>query len=261
MHRFFAPDCGASGGLVTLSPDEGAHLTRVLRLRPGDRVVLVDGRGGSWTATIDAVHPDVRARIHESIAPAPEPRVRVTLASAVLKGEGFDQVVRDAVMLGVSAIQPVISTRTVRTHGAAGAPAPTTDDLSHTGAVRGRRADRWTRIAIASMKQCGRAVLPEVATPTDLPTLLAAARQGARLMLVEPQAGGADRVPLAALDARPVPGAATLLVGPEGGWTTEEVAAARAAGWTLLTLGGRTLRAEAAPLVALAGLWTVWKEF
>jgi 16S rRNA (uracil1498-N3)-methyltransferase len=246
VHRFFAPDLREAGELVTLSPDEGAHLTRVLRLRAGDRIVLVDGRGGAGTATIEAVHPDVRARVGEPIAPAPEPRVRVTLASAVLKGDGFDQVVRDAVMLGVSTIQPVVSTRT---------------DVAPAAVARGRRTDRWQRIALASMKQCGRAVLPSIARPADLPTLLAAEHEGARLMLVEPQAGGADRVPLAALGAQAAPGAATLLVGPEGGWTVEEVQAAKRAGWTLLGLGGRTLRAEAAPIVALAGLWTVWKEF
>jgi 16S rRNA (uracil1498-N3)-methyltransferase len=245
VHRFFVPALGAPGDLVMLSADEAAHLTRVLRLRPGAPIVLVDGRGGARAATVEAVRPEVRARIGEPIAPAPEPRVPVTLASAVLKGDVFDQIVRDAVMLGVSAIRPVISTRT---------------ELSHATLARGRRADRWARIAVASMKQCGRAVLPAIAPPVDLRALLDAPREGARLMLVEPQARGGDRVPLATLAAQPVPAAATLLVGPEGGWTPEEVEAARERGWTLLALGGRTLRAETAPMVALTALWTIWGE-
>lgn len=245
VHRFFVPALGAPGDLVMLSADEGAHLTRVLRLRPGAPIVLVDGRGGACAATIEAVRPEVRARVGEPIAPAPEPRVPVALAPAVLKGDAFDQVVRDAVMLGVATILPVISTRT---------------EMKCAALARGRRIDRWTRIAVASMKQCGRAVLPAVAPSVDLRALLEAPVEGARLMLVEPQARGSDRVSIATLAAHPVPAAATLLVGPEGGWTPEEVEAAREHGWTLLALGGRTLRAQTAPTVAITALWTIWGE-
>jgi 16S rRNA (uracil1498-N3)-methyltransferase len=243
--RFFAPAASAPGDRILLPVDEAEHLTRVLRLSIGDRIRVFNGRGAEFEAVVDAADRDgVRLEIGPPCAPAPEPRVAITLAQAVLKADHMDEVVRDAVMVGVAAIQPIVTART---------------GISIAALTRGRRRERWERIAVSSAKQCGRAVVPPILEPR-----LLAPQTSSRLgfpppmfVLVEPSLSSGR--PLATLEAA-IPEQATLVVGPEGGWTTEEVQAAAALG-TLVTLGGRTLRADAMALVALAALFARWGEF
>ena len=174
---------------------------------------------------------------------------------AVLKGDGMDAVVRDATMMGVTAIRPVLTARTV----------VTTKALGRDGASA---VARWRRVAIASAKQCGRARIPAIEPPRALSAVLreeAGDGEPFRLMLVEPSAapaGAADALPQPASrgrDSIPSP-RASVLVGPEGGWTPAEVDEAVAAGWTPWSLGGLTLRADAAALVALGALAHAWRE-
>ncbi len=97
MHaRFFAPDLAAPGEVIALPPDESRHLTRVLRLRAGDRVIVFDGRGRQAEARVETTGKTVAVRIGRPVPAVPEPLVAVTLAQAVLKGDAMDQVVRDA---------------------------------------------------------------------------------------------------------------------------------------------------------------------
>jgi 16S rRNA (uracil1498-N3)-methyltransferase len=245
--RFYAPDAGAPGQIVTLSADEAEHLTKVLRLETGDAVRAFDGRGCEFDARVErASRAEVRLELMARQVPAAERAVAVTLAQAVLKGDRMDAVVRDAVMIGAAAIQPFVSARSETTVAAL---------------ARGRRRDRWTRVAIASVKQCGRAVVPHVLEPCTMDEFMDRLPGGGAperaLMLVEPSAGaGAGAVGLAAMDAPP-PDTAIVIAGPEGGWTSDEIARA-AAVCTLVTLAGPTLRADAAPTVALAALYARW---
>jgi 16S rRNA (uracil1498-N3)-methyltransferase len=238
--RFYAPAAGVTGDRILLPVDEAEHLTRVLRLSIGDRVRVFNGRGAEYEAVVDATDREgVRLTIGAPCSTAPEPRVAITLAQAVLKGDKMDEVVRDAVMIGVAAIQPLVTART---------------EITVAALNRGRRRERWERIAVASAKQCGRAVVPRILEPqpfaaVSVPTPV--------FVLAEPGLGSG--VPLRELDAD-IPDQATLLVGPEGGWTAEEVRVAAALG-TLVTLGGRTLRADAMALVALAAMFAWWREF
>ncbi|HEX5109629.1 MAG TPA: RsmE family RNA methyltransferase [Vicinamibacterales bacterium] len=245
--RFHAPAAHATGALVALPAQEAAHLTRVLRLRPGDAVRVFDGSGREFDAVVEqAGKSGVHVRVGATRDAAPERRVAVTLAQAVLKGDKMDDVIRDAAMMGVSAVQPVVSARSETTLAAL---------------VRGRRRERWERVAVASVKQCGRAVLPPVLPPCTLESLLAGLRQArpaaTALMLVEPSAS-AEADPLREL-ALPPPRAATVIVGPEGGWTPAEVAATEDM-CCLVTLRGPTLRADAMPVVALAAVFAKWGE-
>lgn len=249
MHaRFYAPDVEVSGALVSLRVEEVEHLTRVLRLRAGAHIRVFDGRGREFLAQVEKVTGShVRVRVGEPVQPAPEPGTAITLAQAVLKGDKMDDIVRDAVMMGVAAIQPMVTARTE-------APRAAID--------RGRRRERWQRIAISSAKQCGRAVVPEIGerqTFDEIARALAGTRLlSPALMLVEPGAApGAVR--LGDLDPEP-PAQATVLVGPEGGWTPQEVEQGSTC-CRLITLGGRTLRADAMPIIALAALFARWKEF
>ena len=251
MHRFFAPALDPGDETVTLPREEAEHLTRVLRLGVGDTVAVFDGRGREFLARVAAaVRRDVRVQLISRVEPAEEPAVRLTLAQAVLKTEKMDEVVRDAVMLGVAAIQPIVTKRT---------------EVTVAALLKGARLDRWRRVALASVKQSRRAVMPEIRTPLTLETYLDEPPAAMRLMLVEPRTSVASpspetREPLSALRNAPLPADAAVLIGPEGGWTEEECRAAHEQGVRLVTLGHRTLRADAVPIAAISVLQFLWGD-
>jgi 16S rRNA (uracil1498-N3)-methyltransferase len=244
VHRFFAPALDPGDEAVTLPKDEAEHLTRVLRLSVGDSVSVFDGRGHEYLARIEsAARRTVSVRVLSRIDPAPEPSVSLTLAQAVLKADKMDEVIRDAVMLGVRAVQPLVTRRTETT----------------VAVVRGARLERWRRVALASVKQSRRAVLPEIQMPLTLESYLDEPPPSLRLMLVEPQAN-APAEPLASLRKLTPPVDAALMVGPEGGWSEEEWRAALARSTRLITLGERTLRADAVPVAAISVLQFLWEN-
>ena len=241
VHRFFAPALDPGDELVTLPRDEGEHLTRVLRLGVGDAVAVFDGRGREFSARVVAIERrDVRVQLAARVEPAAEPSVALTLAQAVIKGDKMDDIVRDAVMLGVAAVQPLVTARTESTVAQL---------------TTGNRLDRWRRVALASVKQSKRAVLPDIRRPLTLESFLQDPQTALTLMLVEPGApGGGAPEPLSALQGQPVPQDATIFVGPEGGWTEGELTLARSLGVRFVTMGQRTLRADATPVAAISVL-------
>lgn len=213
--------------------DEANHLTRVMRFGVGDEIAVFDGRGREFRASIaSAARGKVVIQLMEPIDPAPEARVPMTLVQALLKGDKMDDVVRDATMMGVAAIEPIVTAHTI---------------------VRGKRteSDRWGRVAIASAKQCRRAVVPTIAPTREFSEWLASSAHGLRLILVEPSAADAGIESLHVLENHAA-GSLALIVGPEGGWTREERAQADAAGCMAVTLGALTLRADAVAVAALA---------
>jgi 16S rRNA (uracil1498-N3)-methyltransferase len=241
VHRFYAPAIGPAGSAAPLPPEEAQHLIRVLRLSIGETVRVFDGRGREHVATVEALtKSDAIVRIGEAATPARESPVIITLAVALLKADKFDEVVRDATMLGVSAIQPIATTRT---------------DIPFS---RTARVDRWRRIAVSSAKQCGRAVVPPIEPPITFTEFIGEPVAERLLMLAEPGLEGA--ISIRELAAEPAPASAALLVGPEGGWAEAEHRLAFGCNATLVTLGHRTLRADAAPLVALSVLQHVWGD-
>lgn len=248
MHaRFYGPDAANPGDVVALPQDEAQHLTRVLRLKPGAAVRVFDGRGHEFDAVVEeAGKSRVLVRLGRPRQPVPEPRISITLAQAVLKGDKMDDVVRDAVMMGVAAIQPLVTTRS---------------EVTLAGLARARRIQRWQRIAISSAKQCGRATVPRIHQPQAFESALHDVSHltlpGPAFMFVEP-AASSDAASLSEMGVVP-PKEATVVIGPEGGWTSEEIGRA-APTCRLVTLGGRTLRADAMPIVALAALFALWRE-
>ena len=249
MHaRFYAPDAHAPGDVIALPAEEAEHLGRVLRLKAGDRVIVFNGRGQAFDADVRSVRKNaVHVRVGTARDAAPEPRVAITLVQAVLKGDKMDDVVRDAVMIGVAAIVPVVTARS---------------EVTLASVTRSRRRERWERIAVSSAKQCGRAVVPMVLEPEPFEATAALIddRQlpSPALMLVEPRAS-VDVVTLSELDGPP-PRESSLLIGPEGGWAPAEIATASTR-CHLVTLGARTLRGDAMALVATAALFAKWGEY
>ena len=246
--RFHVPAARASGEVLALPEEEAAHLTRVLRLGCGDAVRVFNGLGLEFDAVVAGVESGrVTVRLGEAATPAREPRAAVTLVQAVLKGDKMDDVVRDAVMLGVGAIHPVLTAHT---------------EVTGAALARGQRTERWQRIAVSSAKQCGRATVPPVFHPFDFEGLVAALADASlpapAIMFVEPQAG-VSAAKMADLGLEECD-KATVIVGPEGGWTAAEIARAMPV-VHFATLGGRTFRADAAAVVALSALLTALGEF
>jgi 16S rRNA (uracil1498-N3)-methyltransferase len=241
--RFHVPEVNGAAERVELPEEEAEHLVRVLRLGVGDEVDVFDGRGGMWRAqVVHAGRKSAAVRPLQRLQPAREPAVQITLVISVLKGDKMDDVVRDAVMLGVTAIHPVVSERA---------------ETSMAAMARRNRLARWERIAVASAKQCGRAVVPPIHPATPLDWCWTEKTPATRVMCVEPSAALADVVPVQRVAKAP---AVQLMVGPEGGWSVTEVASAHDSGAILMSLGGRTLRADAVPIVALTALLTTWGE-
>lgn len=228
--------------MVDLPRDEAEHLTRVLRLGVGHTVAVFNGRGVEFLARVVAAERHAaRVELVSRVTAAPEPSVDLTLVQAVLKGDKMDDIVRDAVMMGVSVVQPIVTKRA---------------ETTAVALQRGARVERWRRVALASVKQSRRAVLPDIHVPLAFERWLERPSDGVRLLFVEPGIEGA--VPLSRLRDEPAPRAASLVIGPEGGWDPAECAAASRAGLRLVSLGGRTLRADAVPVAALSVLQCLW---
>lgn len=243
LPRFYIPDVDAASAQFELPEDEATHLVRVLRLGEGDEIEVFDGRGGAWKA--DVVRADkhgATVRRHAPVDSAAETRVPVCVVISVLKAGKMDDIVRDIVMMGAAAVQPVTSARS---------------EANRAALTDGHRVARWQRIAVAAVKQCRRAVVPDVGRVVALEEYLAAARDGVRVLCVEPGVGDVAARPVHEI---PRPATADVIVGPEGGWTKEEVVAATMAGAIPMTLGSRVLRADTVPLIALTALFSTWGE-
>ena len=247
MHRFYVPDF-VFGRDLQLPSDEAEHLSRVLRLKTGDTITIFDGKGGEASAKIVSISGGtVTVRAGTPSQPPPEPKIVLTLAQALLKSDKMDDVLRDAAMLGVAAIQPFMSVRT---------------DVPKAALRTGVRKQRWARTVLSSVKQSGRAVVPPVYDVVDFRELLRRGGFKTRLMLVEPSAAASSPVPLTELrnlDSRP-PSSTLIIVGPEGGWDPAEIASAASAGITLVTMGRRTLRADAAAAVVIPVVQYIYND-
>jgi len=232
----------AADRIVSIPEADAHHLLRVLRLKAGDDIRVFDGRGREWTGQLTGSGvSSLGVEIAAEIEPVPESAVPVTIAVGLLPRDQMDSVIRDAIMLGAAAIVPMVTSRVA---------------VPERAWRSGGAITRWRRVAMASVKQCGRAVVPRIDAVTPFETLLHLATGSALIMCVEP---GLEAVTVDAAHAlMPPPTSALVLIGPEGGWTDEERAAATAAGATAIHLGPRTLRAETVPTVVLSALWTKW---
>ena len=230
--RLYLPGDRLAGPEVMLTGPEHRHLARVLRARPGETLTLFDGAGGEVEAQVvrvDRTETELRLGTRRAVA---GPTVAITLFSAVPRGPRMDFLVQKTAELGVARIVPVLTERSV----------------ARPDSEAGRRA-RWQKIAQEAARQCGRADVPAVDAPVPLAEALALpGLPPRRLALFERERGRSLGAALAA--SAPAPTA--LLVGPEGGFTAPELAAAGAAGFEPVGLGERILRVETAAIVAVA---------
>jgi len=237
--RLFVEPSKLAEDVVVLTDEDHRYLTRVLRLGVGEAIVLFDGKSVEATARILRIGPRaLELKIEERRPVQASDRPLVTLIQALAKGDKLDLVVQKATELGVARIIPVTTTRAIARLDA------------NTLRTMSRRA-RWQKIAREASRQSGRLDVPEVESVTALTTALAASPKDAlKLMLWE----GARQTTLRSVlpPADEPPQQIVIAIGPEGGFTVEEVEAARHAGFTPVGLGPRILRTETAALVVLS---------
>lgn len=234
----------AEGAELTL-PEGAARHAMVRRVQPGEVLTLFDGGGSDWAAVVTAVtRSGVSVRVGESQRVQRELSQQVGVAAVMPANERMDWLVEKATELGVAWIQPLHSERSV---------------LRLQGERSERKRAHWQAIAQAACEQCGRAVVPQVAPVAQLldwladPRLAHVLQPGSArwLLSLQPDARSACALGLPT-------GPLCMLSGPEGGFTADEEAAARSAGFMAVDLGPRVLRAETAPLAVLG--WLVLQQ-
>ena len=236
--RIYTGQSLRANAVIELEPGPSQHLSRVLRMKVGASLVLFDGSGGQYPATIHAIGRNVVAAAtgnFESVER--ESGLQLQLGIAISRGDRMDWVVQKATELGVSSIAPLATERTEMRLG-------------------NERCDKklrhWQQIATSACEQCGRNRLPQIMPPQDLGQWLRSVQADIRLVLHH-----------TAINSDPglsSPVSAALLVGPEGGLSQAEIDAAVHAGFSSLQLGPRVLRTETAPLAAIAILQARWGD-
>ena len=239
MDKFFVAPEALRDDKAELDRELSHRLRHVMRLRRGDRVLLVDGRGGEYEAELEDVNsPTIRAAILSRRDGLPEPLARVILCQSIIKGDRFDWVLEKGTEIGVAKFVPLISQR--------GVVRPRSD--------RVERRERWRRIVTEAAEQCGRSYLPELAPPVSLSDALASA-EGLRLLPWEGERETSLRQALRAATGKgkktPV---VSIFIGPEGGFARQEVDRAVDLGAQTVSLGPRILRSETAGIVAAAAV-------
>jgi 16S rRNA (uracil1498-N3)-methyltransferase len=225
----------AAGREVVLPESAAVHLARVLRLAVGDECVLFNGDGNDYAARITAMGKrELRVTVAASRAVDNESPLAIRLLQGVARGEKMDLILQKATELGVTAIAPLWSQRS---------------EVKLDEARTGKRLAHWRGVVAAACEQCGRARVPDVATPAPLAVALGALPAAGLRLILDPE--GELALGTLAVDAGT---SVVLAVGPEGGWSPADREQLRAAGFQGLRLGPRILRTETAGLAAISAL-------
>jgi 16S rRNA (uracil1498-N3)-methyltransferase len=238
--RVYVPDEIPPHGIFDAPADAAHHLLHVLRLGEGDVCIVFDGRGLEYPATIERVgRSAVTLRVGEPHEVDRESALQITLAQGISSGERMDYTVQKAVELGVTAIQPLSTERSV---------------VKLSGERAAKRVAHWQGIVVAACEQSGRNRVPTVLPVSSVTGWLAQVPAGALRLTLSPDAASS-------LHEMERPGGSIVLfIGPEGGLSPREQDDARAAGFQGLRLGPRVLRTETAALAALAAMQALWGD-
>ncbi|MEW6509545.1 MAG: 16S rRNA (uracil(1498)-N(3))-methyltransferase [Bacteroidota bacterium] len=230
MEYFYTPPALVTPPTLAIEGDELNHLTHVMRMRVGDAICVVDGAGTAYDAVIrEITRRSALCTISDRHPGMHEAACAVTLAAGMLKNPArFDYLVEKSVELGVRTIVPLLTERTI---------------------ARQAKTDRWQKLCIAAMKQSGRCFLPQIQAAVPYPQFIASEHHPPLRFIAHESA----RHPLRGM---PTEGEAHALIciGPEGGFSTDELRMAERGGFRLVSLGRRRLRTETAAVVAVAAL-------
>jgi 16S rRNA (uracil1498-N3)-methyltransferase len=234
MQRYFVTPEQIANGTAVITGDDVKHIVRVLRMEPEDEVIVCDGQGRSYLVALTDLGSDaVQGRILRELDDKSEPDLKITLAQGLPKGDKMDLIVQKGTEVGLARFLPVEMARCI---------------VQYDAKKEQKRRERWQKIAKEAAEQSHRALVPDVLEGTSFKRWLTSLGEY-DLVLVPyeaEKAHGLREVLAANPDAKRV----CVLIGPEGGITEEEIAAATAAGAIPVTLGPRILRTETAGLVA-----------
>ena len=237
MRRFFLKEGALQGKRMIFEGEEARHISRVLRLKRGERITGFDGRGREYIGTIAIIAPrHVEAVITEKKVAPKKLSLRVGLSPAVIKGAGLDDLLRRAVEIGISDFYPLLTSRTV----------------VQPGKKREKREQRWKKIVRDAVRQSGRSRIPVVHPFRDWKGVLCLVSEFDLCLLPwEKEKKNGIKDLLSSSASSPLPASILVVIGPEGGFTDREVEAAVRAGFKTVSLGPATLRSATAALAAL----------
>lgn len=241
ISRFYCPQRLGPGQTLDLPPDAAHHAAKVLRMEVGHEVTLFNGEGGEYRAHITHIGKnDVTVKTTACHEREAESSLEVTLAQAISSGDRMDFTLQKAVELGIRHIQPIAGERSV---------------VRLSGERAEKRMRHWQQIVISACEQCGRNQIPKVAPILPLSNWLGELPKGGIRLTLAPDA------PISLRELTRPTEPVTLLIGPEGGLTPEEIRAAASCGFAPVRLGPRVLRTETAALAALAAMQALWGDF
>ena len=234
--RIYVDQALSSQSAITLTDEAGHYLSRVLRIRAGARCRVFNGRDGEFEATVISI--DGSGVVIETGANCENdsnPAIEINLGLGLSRGERMDYAIQKSTELGVTSITPLFSDRC---------------EVKLKPARVENRINHWRKVAISACEQSGRSEIPSINPPCNLSDWIKSDRENFCLLL--------DRSGDTNLDKLNKQTAIDLTIGPEGGFSTEEIALARASNFSIVRLGSRILRTETAPVVALSILQFLW---
>lgn len=245
MRRFFVEKIIPTGGFLSITGKEARHIRNVLRMKKGETLILMDREGQSYEATIEAIHyKEVRVKITKTIPPIPPSPVKISLAQAFIKSHPMEYLIQKVTELGIHSIHPFYSERTV---------------IQIKSAHLKSKMDRWMEIMKSACKQCGRVTLPDLNAPLPFEELINTVpnKKTLKVLLWEDE----DKVDLKRLLTSMSSALHVfVIVGPEGGFTSNEINRAQEAGFQIVSLGNRILRAETAAVSLLSIIQYEWGD-
>ncbi len=241
MTYFFVSPKQIKKQKVTITGPDAAHITRVLRLRPGDGLIVADGQGKGYRVRLDRIGAEVEGAIEEEFIINAEPAARITLVQGIPKGEKMEMIIQKCTELGVKEIIPWTANRAV---------------VRLSGEKLQQRVLRWRRVAYEAAKQCQRGEVPGVSVPMSLKEVFAAMPPDALGIMPWEEEGAISLRQVLKISKEgsreKIPDKIFLFIGPEGGLAREEVELAKSRRVAAVSLGRRILRTETAAIAAVA---------
>jgi len=245
VRRFFVEKIPYHADLILIPEKEANHITKVLRMKEGDRIIIFDGKGKEFESIIDKVsYKEVWVRIIKNLSSRPLSPLKITLAQAAVKGPALDYILQKATELGVNDVVFFYSERTVVKLN--------TDNL-------GKKMIRWQEIIKSASRQCGRAFLPDLKPPISFEDFVKGATNKNTLPLILWEREEKHTIKDLLKSVHPVPHV-IVVVGPEGGFTDDEIHFAKRYDFRLLSIGRRVLRSDTASIALLSILQYEWGD-
>lgn len=245
MRRFFVDKIIRAADFLSITGKEARHIINVLRMKKGETLIIMDGKGQLFESTIEDLDcKEVKVKINKSISPLPSSPIEISLGQALIKAHPMDYLIQKVTELGINSIRPFYSERTV---------------IKLKAGHLLNKMDRWMEIMKSACKQCGRVILPTLNPPVPFEEIIKNVldKKTLKILLWEDE----DKTDLKKLlrSTSPLPHIFAI-VGPEGGFTPNEINLAREAGFHIISLGNRILRAETAAVSLISIIQYEWGD-